>query len=316
LKKKRNEKLLLSTTRTMNLKTLNCSAFGLLLVAVLQNFDTSAAFTVAPATSSRSFTNHRFAGTAPASHPRTTTNSVVVVYSSEGEAEGESKEPETSEEKVEAVGNLVENDEWEGLTMELSEVIKLAVVEDIKKNTRDFIGKEAYQVGDITKEIDLRVKSEIASMRGNEEYQLGDLIVVMDNMAKDLTEDLTGKPYEAGDLSTEVDKRVKSAVADFCGNDEYQFGDLSSEIDKRVKNRVADYIGKDDYEFGDVSKEVEKRRREWVKGYLGDDAAKDYEFGDITKKAMANLSGQDDYQFGDVTKKLMGNIFGGKRKLK
>jgi hypothetical protein len=164
----------------MNLKTLNCSAFGLLLVAVLQNVDTSAAFTVAPATSSRSFTNHRFApSTSPAS-TTATTNSVVVVYSSEGE--GESKEPETAEEKVEAVGNLVENDEWEGLTMELSEVIKVAVVEDIKKNTRDFIGKEDYQVGDITKEIDLRVKSEIASMRGNEEYQLGDLIVVMDNM--------------------------------------------------------------------------------------------------------------------------------------
>ena len=114
--------------------------------------------------------------------------------------------------------------------------------------------------------------------------------------AKDLTEDLTGKPYEAGDLSTEVDKRVKVAVAEFCGNDEYQFGDLSSEIDKRVKNRVADYIGKDDYEFGDVSKEVENRRREWVKGYLGEDAAKDYEFGDITKKFMANFSGEDDYQ--------------------
>jgi hypothetical protein len=162
----------------MNVKSSNCSAFGLLLVALLQNINTSEAFTVTPAASSRSFTNHhRFAST-PASHPQTTTSSVVVVFSSEGE----NKEPETEEEKAKAVGNLVEDDEWEGLTMELSEVIKLAVVEDIKKNTRDFLGKEDYKMGDITKEIDTRVKSEIASMRGNEEYQLGDLIVVMDNM--------------------------------------------------------------------------------------------------------------------------------------
>ena len=107
---------------------------------------------------------------------------------------------------------------------------------------------------------------------------------------------MTGKPYEAGDLSIELDKRVKSKVAEFCGNDEYQFGDLSKEIDRRVKNRVADYIGKDEYEFGDISRQIEKNRRAWVKDFLGEEAAGNYEFGDITKKAMANLTGQDDYQ--------------------
>lgn len=166
-----------------------------------------------------------------------------------------------------------------------------------------------------------------------------------------MTEELTGKPYEAGDLSIELDKRVKSTVADFCGKDAYEFGDLSKEIDRRVKNRVADYIGKDEYEFGDISRQIEKNRRAWVKDFLGEEAAGNYQFGDITKKAMANLTGQDDYQvrgipinellgrlkavclpyqdisfcansfvffyfqFGDVTKKLMGNIFG-KKKLK
>jgi len=284
---------------TMIAKPSTRSAAGLLLVVLFQIVLTVTAFTVTPASKPRTFSFVR-------------TPSSIVVYSGEGEAEAE--EPTTEEEKTDNVGNLVENDEWEGLTMELSEVIKLAVVEDIKKNTRDFIGKEEYKVGDITKEIDARVKSEIASMRGNEEYQLGDLIVVVDNMAKDMTEELTGKPYETGDLSKELDTRVKSAVADYCGNDEYQFGDLSKEIDSRVKNRVSEYIGKDDYEFGDISNQIEKQRREWVKGYLGEDAAKEYEFGDITKKAMAKFSGKDDYQFGDVTKKLMGNIFGGKRK--
>lgn len=111
-----------------------------------------------------------------------------------------------------------------------------------------------------------------------------------------MTEELTGKPYEAGDLSIELDKRVKSAVADYCGKEAYEFGDLSKEIDRRVKDRVADYIGKDEYEFGDVSRQIEKNRRAWVKDFLGEEASENYEFGDITKKAMANLTGSDDYQ--------------------
>ena len=49
----------------------------------------------------------------------------------------------------------------------------------------------------------------------------------MDEMSKRFTEDLTGKPYEAGDLSIEIDKRVKSSVAAFCGKDEYEFGGTS-----------------------------------------------------------------------------------------
>lgn len=137
---------------------------SLLLVALLQS---ASAFTVAPR--SVSVSNQRFASTTP----------IVAPLSM---SEGEMEEPVTAEEKEAAVGNLVENDEWEGLTMELSEVIKMAVVEDIKTKTRDFLGKDDYKVGDITKEIDTKVKKEIASMRGNEEYQLGDLVVVMDNM--------------------------------------------------------------------------------------------------------------------------------------
>ena len=64
----------------------------------------------------------------------------------------------SEEEKNEAVGNLVADDEWMGLTMELSELVRLAVVEDLKKNARDFLGKDDYKIGDISKEIDTRVK--------------------------------------------------------------------------------------------------------------------------------------------------------------
>jgi hypothetical protein len=63
-----------------------------------------------------------------------------------------------SDEEVEKVGNLVADDEWMGLGMELSEIVRCAVIEEVKKNTADFIGSEDYKVGDITKEVDSRVK--------------------------------------------------------------------------------------------------------------------------------------------------------------
>ncbi len=70
-----------------------------------------------------------------------------------------SSEP-TNEQKV---GNLVADDEWNGLSLELAEVVRLAVVEDLKKNTREFLGKDDYKVGDLSKEIDSRVKQGGAS---------------------------------------------------------------------------------------------------------------------------------------------------------
>ena len=77
------------------------------------------------------------------------------------------------------------------------------------------------------------------------------MTVGLDKIGKDMVCELTGKDeYEAGDLSTELDTRVKASVAEFCGKDEYEVGDLSNEIDKRSRARVLDFIGKEDYEFG------------------------------------------------------------------
>jgi hypothetical protein len=219
----------------------------------------------------------------------------------------------SEEEKKEAVGNLVADDEWMGLTMELTELIRLSVIQDLKKNAREFLGKDEYKIGDISKEIDVRVKDEVAKLRGKEdgEYELGDLVLAMDQMSKELTEGLTGKPYETGDLSNELDKRIKGAVAKFCGKEEYEFGDLTKEITSRVSTRVEAFTGKP-YEFGDVTKEVNKRRKVWVQNLLGAEAAENYRFGDITKKALGNYAGKD-YEFGDVSKKLFSDLFG-KRK--
>lgn len=219
-----------------------------------------------------------------------------------------------SDEEIEKVGNLVTDDEWMGLGMELSELIRCAVLEEVKKNTADFIGKDDYKIGDISKEIDNRVKNEVAKIRGKEEYELGDLTLALDKIGKDMTCELTGKDdYEVGDLSKEIDSRVKSSVAKFCGKDEYEVGDLTREVDRRARAKVFEFIGKEDYEFGDITREIENRRIEWVKGFLGEEAAKNYQFGDLTKKALSNFTGKDTYEFGDVSKKIFGDLFG-KRK--
>lgn len=201
------------------------------------------------------------------------------------------KYEELTPEQQTQVGNLVADEEWAGLSMELADVVRTAVVEDLKKNSRDFLGKDSYAIGDFSKEIDRRVKDEVARMREKDEYELGDFSVVLDDKVKEMVCEMTGKDeYDFGDLSVEIDSRVKASVAKFCGTDEYQFGDLSKELAKRTKAGVMNYLGKDDYEFGDLTKELAKR----------------------AKNRMLEYTGKDDYQFGDVTKKLMGNLFGGK----
>ena len=78
---------------------------------------------------------------------------------------------ESEETKKQAVGNLVADDEWMGVSMELGEVVRTAVLEDLKKNARDFLGKEEYKLGDISKQVDTRVKEEIANLRGKDECE-------------------------------------------------------------------------------------------------------------------------------------------------
>jgi len=242
---------------------------------------------------------------------------VVVIGGSESgneEATTEAAGSKLTPEEVIQVGNLVADDEWMGLSMELSEMVRTAVIEDTKKNVADFIAKDNYKVGDISKEIDSRVKGEVAKMRGKDDYELGDLSVALDTLSKEMTCELTGKEdYEFGDLSTEIDTRIKSKVAEYCGNDTYELGDLSKEINKRTTKRLNEFIGKEEYEFGDITREINARRVQWVSNFLGEEAAKDYEFGDITKRTVTNYTGKNDYEFGDVTKKVLGDLFG-KRK--
>lgn len=50
------------------------------------------------------------------------------------------------EEQKEKIGNLVADDEWMGLSMEITELVRTAIIEDVKAKTSDFIGKEEYKV--------------------------------------------------------------------------------------------------------------------------------------------------------------------------
>ncbi len=110
----------------------------------------------------------------------------------------------TDEEKA-AIGNLVADEEFAGLSMELADVVRTAVVEDLKKNSRDFLGSDHYAMGDFSKEIDRRVKDEVAKLREKDEYELGDLSVVLDGKVKELVCELSGKE--------EVSK-----MCDMCGS--------------------------------------------------------------------------------------------------
>jgi hypothetical protein len=93
--------------------------------------------------------------------------------------------------EVEKIGNLVEDDEWLGLATELAIVFRSAVRESIKANVADFIGKDDYKLGDISKEADARIKAMVADLRGKDEYELGDLSIALDTLVKEEVRKMT-----------------------------------------------------------------------------------------------------------------------------
>jgi len=238
---------------------------------------------------------------------------VVVVGAAAAPEDGSPPEAEAAKDDVVVdttaqVEALIADDEWVELQVRLAETVRKAVLEDLQSSSKDVDATEA------TRAIDERLKSEVAKLRGKDEYEVGDLATALGTIATMLATELAESP-EAKQLeriATAVDADVKSALAEFCGKDEYEVGDVAREIDARIKRRAAEFTGKDTYEFGDVSRELDRRRRAWLAEYLGsDEKAAAYQFGDVTKKAISNFTGKDDYQFGDISKKLWKNVFGG-----
>jgi hypothetical protein len=93
------------------------------------------------------------------------------VYASE-EDDNDGEIELVSDEEKQKIGNLVADAEWAGLSMEIADVVRTAVIEDLKKNSREFLNKDDYSVGDFSKEIDKRVKAEIAKIREKDEYEV------------------------------------------------------------------------------------------------------------------------------------------------
>jgi hypothetical protein len=231
---------------------------------------------------------------------------------------GEGNDPETSaavaDEKpealavdVEAVEEVVEDDEWIALALELSHVVKKSLVAFLDK-MKDL----KYEAEAVSQEIDTRVKAEVAKWREKVKYELGDFVKAMDEACKRVVEDATGKSIdelgeELDELSKDIDAKCKKAAAEFCGKDTYALGDLSKEIDRRVKVAVQEFTGKPDYTIGDVSAEIRKRREAWITKNLGKEAALNYlkDFESITKKAIEKAAS------GDNVLKKVGDFFGG-----
>ena len=86
-------------------------------------------------------------------------------------------------------------------------------------------------------------------MTGKDEYEFGDLSIELDTRIKKTVADFCGKDeYMPGDLSREIGSRVAVGVKEFTGK-EYEFGDVSKEIERRRVRWVKEVIGKEDYQF-------------------------------------------------------------------
>jgi hypothetical protein len=115
--------------------------------------------------------------------------------------------------------------------------------------------------------------------------------------------------HRFGDLSRELDSRVKSSVASLSGKETYEAGDLSRLVAQNVQKRAKEFTGKEKAEIGDVALEIERRRVAWVTELIGKQP-EDYRFGDITAALVRRVTGKEDYAFGDLTKKAVSSFTG------
>jgi len=127
----------------------------------------------------------------------------------------------------------------------------------------DFVGKEDYEFGDVTKEVNSRCKTAVAA--------LDDIY------------------FE--DIANEMNLAGQAAVTSFTGKEDYEFGDISKVVADKATNAVSVFTGKEDYKFGDITKAALEKGGDAVKQFTGKD---EYRFGDITKTAFKKFFGGDD----------------------
>lgn len=168
----------------------------------------------------------------------------------------------------EEIEEMVEDDEWIGFTVQLSQAVREVVMEAL-----DTMKDDMYKAEKVTKQVDARIKAEVARWRGKESYEIGDFVKAISEACQTIIEDVTGsKPMkQLGEFTTKVDTKVKKAAADFCHKDEYSPGDVTKEIAGRVKKGVLEFTGKPTYQIGDISREIRNRREQWIKENLEKD---------------------------------------------
>lgn len=144
---------------------------------------------------------------------------------------------------AEAVATLVDDDEWNGVTMELTSAVSKTVISSLRRHAKDFLGgKEEYHVGDITREIDTRMKNAVANLRGKENYEIGDLVAYVTEKSIAVAEQKTGAKLDKyKEISDSIDKQVKTTVASYVGEENYKSGALAKAVATKVKTRVADF---------------------------------------------------------------------------
>jgi hypothetical protein len=100
--------------------------------------------------------------------------------------------------------------------------------------------------GDLSKEIDRRVKESVAAYAGKDRYEPGDLTRAVAQRVQSKVEEFTGKEYAFGDISRELNRRREEWVKDFLGEEaaaNYKFGDIT-------KKAVTSFTGKEVRVFG------------------------------------------------------------------
>jgi len=166
----------------------------------------------------------------------------------------------------------------------------------VKEKANEFTGNDLYQFGDVTKEITRRLKSG--------DYKLEDIVFLCRILVqfgaglspvanilpmKVLMEMLNfSLAQEIGDrlvgaITLEVDKRMKKAIT---GDAEYQLGDLT-------KNAMLKFIGKEEYSFGDFSKTVSKiwdEKNETGRGTVETPPVKFFGYDDIDQQESLSSS--------------------------
>ncbi|CAJ1950882.1 unnamed protein product [Cylindrotheca closterium] len=200
-----------------------------------------------------------------------------------------------------------------------------------RSSSRCATKKEGYKFGDISRGLIGKFQKDVNSLTGKKKYELGDFTRWLDQKGRSevgsWVQGFTDKPnYKVGDLSREVLRRLRSG--EYSTEDIMLFlkivaivganvqpvaavlpmkvlvemvevslaqdlstkvvGILTNEVDSRMKEMVT---GDKDYKLGDVTK----------KTLTG---SKDYQLGDFTKGIVEQMASKD-YEFGDITRKLL-----------